>query len=369
MAHYTSLLDDRRSLPQLPYFSPNRTSPWTPQEPSPRSSTHYIPTPASFVNNPWNSVNFSCQPEYNARSGSTHYHPSSHRSVPYPSQYHSSARGSTPRSPPGLLEALGSRHPPSFTRPTSRAATTVSDSYSTPYADPDANAASPASSSLASPPPPPPALAPAPVKEEQPDNDGFIIDLASAAPLPLMLAPPTEVPLRATQASARMRRMMGVFRLNPFAMHTQGGRGVLAPWAGGEAGPLEEEPLIFEFQLEITPDVVEAEHADTGKKRLQPKLEEEDQAPLSDSRRGLSSLDAPGLRAFSPDFELDTQRTFSTEQSESNWELGYPPLSAFDPVSTYPRSLHPHQTNSRPPLPIPPRRWSLPQASGPDFVM
>ncbi|KAK7012716.1 hypothetical protein R3P38DRAFT_3324078 [Favolaschia claudopus] len=255
MAHYTSLLDDRRSLPQLPYFSPNRTSPITP-----------LPGLHSKV-------------------------------TTWPTR--------SPGQPPSSV-----LHPPNLTR-----SNTVSDSYSTPYADPDANAASPASSSLASPPPPPPALAPAPVKEEQPDNDGFIIDLASAAPLPLMLAPPTE-------ASARMRRMMGVFRLNPFAMHTQGGRGVLAPWAGGEAGPLEEEPLIFEFQLEITPDVVEAEHADTGKKRLQPKLEEEDQAPLSDSRRGLSSLDAPGLRAFSPDFEL-------IHSSESNWELGYPPLSAF----------------------------------------
>ncbi|KAJ3503322.1 hypothetical protein NLJ89_g8487 [Agrocybe chaxingu] len=82
------------------------------------------------------------------------------------------------------------------------------------------------------------------------------------------LAPPTEVPLRATQASKEMRRMMGVFRLNPFAMHslsmgTNGdgddhsglgsptsGAGA-APWCGGEARPLEEEPVMFEFQLDI----------------------------------------------------------------------------------------------------------------------
>ncbi|KAJ7269630.1 hypothetical protein C8J57DRAFT_1716689 [Mycena rebaudengoi] len=106
-----------------------------------------------------------------------------------------------------LLDAVGVFTPPS-TRPVSRA--TSSSLYSTPYAVPSlASSGSP----------------PAAVKEEQPDNDGFIIDLASA-PLPQALAPPTEVPHRATQASARMRRMMGVFRLNPFAMHAHGGRGV-----------------------------------------------------------------------------------------------------------------------------------------------
>jgi hypothetical protein len=47
--------------------------------------------------------------------------------------------------------------------------------------------------------------------------------------------------------------MMGVFRLNPFAMHSGEGRGFMpALWCGG--GPLEEEPLIFEFQLDIEDD-------------------------------------------------------------------------------------------------------------------
>ena len=69
------------------------------------------------------------------------------------------------------------------------------------------------------------------------------------------LAPPREVPLRATQASKEMRKMMGVFRLNPFAIpvHSGEGRGVMpALWCGG--GPLEEEPLIFEIQLDIDDD-------------------------------------------------------------------------------------------------------------------
>jgi hypothetical protein len=64
------------------------------------------------------------------------------------------------------------------------------------------------------------------------------------------MAPPTEVPLRATQASKAMRKMMGVFRLNPFSMHEGGGQ-AMSSWIGEDAGPLEEEPQIFEFQLDI----------------------------------------------------------------------------------------------------------------------
>jgi len=55
--------------------------------------------------------------------------------------------------------------------------------------------------------------------------------------------------------------MMGVFRLNPFAMHSlsvklEDNEDGLAwdedsqpPWCGGR--PLEEEPLMFEFQLDL----------------------------------------------------------------------------------------------------------------------
>lgn len=64
------------------------------------------------------------------------------------------------------------------------------------------------------------------------------------------LVPPTEVPLRATQASKAMRRMMGVFRLNPFSMHDSSVQST-SNWTGEEAGPLEEEPQMFEFQLHV----------------------------------------------------------------------------------------------------------------------
>ncbi|KAJ7108702.1 hypothetical protein C8R44DRAFT_937843 [Mycena epipterygia] len=269
-------------------------------------TSQYIPTPASFMN-PWNAVNFT-QPEYNTRSAPTHHH-----SVP--SRYPESSHRHVATPPSSLLDAISVYTPP-FTRPASRA--TASDAYSTPYGD--ANITSPESS--ASPPPP------VPVKEEQPDDDGFIIDLPSA-PFPQSLAPPTEVPLRATQASAPMRRMMGVFRLNPFAMHAHGGRGVPEPWAGGVARPLDEEPRIFEFQLELAEEMV-------------PKVED--------------GFDTTGLRAFSPDFELDTEQDSRRNEVEANWEL-FPALSAFNPVSAYPRALHGYHLD--PHFQPVPRRWAL----------
>ncbi|KAM6503348.1 hypothetical protein JOM56_000291 [Amanita muscaria] len=93
------------------------------------------------------------------------------------------------------------------------------------------------------------------VKVEQPDVDGcFVMELSAAQvntiSLSQSMAPPTEVPLRATHASEEMRKMMGRFRIDPFAIHNGEQRGVVASWCD-EACPLEEEPLIFEFQLDI----------------------------------------------------------------------------------------------------------------------
>ncbi|KAH8105586.1 hypothetical protein DFH11DRAFT_1834073 [Phellopilus nigrolimitatus] len=62
-------------------------------------------------------------------------------------------------------------------------------------------------------------------------------------------------PLRAVNASKEMRALMGVFRLDPFTtlngMPTKGLGGGSATWDGGEAGPLEYEPIMLEFQLYI----------------------------------------------------------------------------------------------------------------------
>ncbi|KAF7351370.1 hypothetical protein MSAN_01568500 [Mycena sanguinolenta] len=270
MSQYSStLLADRRSLPYFPedrayYSTSSRVAQWTPE---PSRTSHYIPTPASFL----------------------------------------------PRLPSSTHLAST---PPPFTRSSSEARTVSDNAHSTPYAD--ASTASPSPESSLSPPPS------TIVKEEQPDDDGFIMDLPVSA-LPQVLAPPTEVPLRATQASADMRRMMGVFRLNPFAIHARGGRGVLAPWAGGEARPLDEEPRIFEFQLDLLSDEEEL------------KLEDHGYHGALDARKPFS-LDTPGLRAFSPDFELGTEYTSDHYQlhhdpePESNWELGYP-----SPVGLRPR--------------------------------
>ncbi|ESK86356.1 hypothetical protein Moror_5023 [Moniliophthora roreri MCA 2997] len=64
------------------------------------------------------------------------------------------------------------------------------------------------------------------------------------------LAPPTQVPLRATQATPDMRAMMDSFRLNPFAMHSKPRTDVYMTWNGEEPRPLDEEPCLIEWQLD-----------------------------------------------------------------------------------------------------------------------
>jgi hypothetical protein len=86
------------------------------------------------------------------------------------------------------------------------------------------------------------------VKEEQEDvsvTAAFVFESSPSTPGPTNEGPrETQVPLRATQATKAMRKMMSVFRLNPFAV--QGS----AP-SVEEAGPLEEEGRLFEFQLRL----------------------------------------------------------------------------------------------------------------------
>ncbi|THV04146.1 hypothetical protein K435DRAFT_851141 [Dendrothele bispora CBS 962.96] len=66
------------------------------------------------------------------------------------------------------------------------------------------------------------------------------------------LALPIEVPLRATQVATEMRSTMHSLRLNPFTFHleaTNNDSSALT-WSGEEAKPLEEKPLVFEWQIE-----------------------------------------------------------------------------------------------------------------------
>lgn len=143
------------------------------------------------------------------------------------------------------------------------------------------------------------------VEPEDPDRC-FIMELSSMSPsfglsvsvMNQALAPPTEVPLRATQASKEMRKMMGVFRLNPFAIHSGEGRGVMpAPWCGG--GPLEEEPLIFEFQLDVEDD-----SGDRNEQFDHAGMSNACGAPGSRPTDSLGPEEEAQLRSFSPSFEL-----------------------------------------------------------------
>jgi hypothetical protein len=105
------------------------------------------------------------------------------------------------------------------------------------------------------------------------EGDWYPSSLADLHPAPA----PKCVPLRITGASADMRRQMGVFRLDPFAMHdgvhaavkrplSPGGNsgGLAAPsalrlrdqavcWNGEHAGPLKEPSVLVEFQVSPFP--------------------------------------------------------------------------------------------------------------------
>ncbi|CAK5274844.1 unnamed protein product [Mycena citricolor] len=362
MSHYSSKRNLPASAPSTSstYHASYNTAPraWPADSAAPSSlSTHpYIPTPASFVPS-WSAVNFSSLATSSYPSPVPDY--GSRRDIP---------------SPPYSFESL---YPSSFTRP----ASTVSDAYSaqpsTPY-DVSGGTASPASSIAPSSPPPIPYLSlpdlPA-IKQEQPDDDGFIVDLVPA-PGPQIYAPPTEVPLRASQASPRMRSMMNVFRLNPFAIHADGGRGVLAPWTRGEAHALDEEPQTFEFQVQLDAPLFDATDSDSDSGLFR-----------SPAAKREPELDTTGLRSFSPDFELDVDYAHpvhhhesgfhahhrrTSDDAESSWELGYPePSPAYEPLSTYHRpfpqlsnySVYPHMDQSdhrHARQAAAPRRWSHP---------
>ncbi|KIM46929.1 hypothetical protein M413DRAFT_7612 [Hebeloma cylindrosporum] len=162
------------------------------------------------------------------------------------------------------------------------------------------------------------------VKIEPNDPDGcFIMELAASGTcgggvglstpsaraaytlslLSQSLAPPTEVPLRATQASKEMKQMMGVFRLNPFAMHSLSVKledkedgfawdeDSQPPWCGGR--PLDEEPLMFEFQLDLNGSDGEEEDEQGATRHAE-----------ESGGMGLGAHELSQLRSFSPSFEL-----------------------------------------------------------------
>lgn len=173
-------------------------------------------------------------------------------------------------------------------------------------------------------------VSPGPVKAEPDEPEScFIMELSAPQSILTLksqsMAPPTEVPLRATGATPRMRKMMGVFRINPFTIHSGGGRGAApSPWHGAEARPLEEEPLTFEFQMSLGGS-------------LEPTKGED-------------------LRSFSPGFELHgmqdkgDQSEWGDHRSEAlftppSWDLEYPQSEEhFLPAESASVGLHPHRS-------------------------
>lgn len=108
-----------------------------------------------------------------------------------------------------------------------------------------------------SPPPASPSSAPAtpPIKEEDAEGS-FIIEVSVPADQPVT-SPMPEVPLRATHAPPKMRKMMYSFRLENFAMHDGIRSAATQPGPGGiEVGPLKQKPVLLEWQVELNEPLV-----------------------------------------------------------------------------------------------------------------
>ncbi|KAI0739161.1 hypothetical protein C8Q80DRAFT_234506 [Daedaleopsis nitida] len=112
--------------------------------------------------------------------------------------------------------------------------------------DPDAEAPTPPPSSHASTPP---------IKEEDAESS-FVIEVSVPAEQPTA-SPMPEVPLRATHAPPKMRKMMYSFRLENFAMHDGIRSAATQPGSGGiEVGPLKEEPVELQWQIDLDSSLV-----------------------------------------------------------------------------------------------------------------
>ncbi|KAL4067032.1 hypothetical protein V8B97DRAFT_2009681 [Scleroderma yunnanense] len=219
----------------------------------------------------WSSPPSSSSIPYSSATCSGYRHPAS---IDHHGDYHQpSQRSIIPSSQPSLAACLSSPSPP-YSRHHPNHPRSINSSFNSPwvaggglYAVDNTDASNSeltpkCTSSATSPSPRPPSSTTSSAlskrelqKSDQEDpvgSDCFVMEFSGSASAQASssLAPPTEVPLRATQASKAMRRMMGVFRLNPFSMHDSSIQSTTT-WTGEEAGPLEEEPQMFEFQLHV----------------------------------------------------------------------------------------------------------------------
>ncbi|KZP07701.1 hypothetical protein FIBSPDRAFT_965421 [Athelia psychrophila] len=152
------------------------------------------------------------------------------------------------------------------------------------------------------------------------NDDGFIQDISHLSgisqPQPFEhLVPPSEVPLRATGATKDMRKLMSVFRLNPFSIHPHSGHGVSDPLMNGErAGPLTEEPRYINFQLNggYNTDNVECQsHGELPRREI--KILEDDKGKASPWAGSNDASPVPSWQ--SPEGSLDRPRPLSPHAS------------------------------------------------------
>lgn len=187
---------------------------------------------------------------------------------------------------------------------------------------------------------PPPAPTYAQVKTEEEDYEGgFIFELASDAPptMPMLDSMP-EVPLRATHAPKEMRKLMGSFRLDPFAMHN----GVKSAASqsvplGIEVGPLREPPVVFEWQVELAyPLVPRSPHWSPEAQGLHAFEDDEEKwdsamdvySEVFDDDEGLQDPDVAFQTVMTPAQAIgwsvaysDSQSIVSTSSSPSNYPV------------------------------------------------
>ncbi|TBU55348.1 hypothetical protein BD310DRAFT_826045 [Dichomitus squalens] len=218
-----------------------------------------------------------------------------------------------------------------------------------------------------------------PIKTEDPDG-GLVIEVSVPAQ-PVSGAMP-EVPLRATHAVPEMKRMMYAFRLENFAMHDGIKSAAVQPGSGGiEVGPLKEQPVELEWQVQLDAPLVADEEEDAfryptapraqGKTAARPSTLYRQDTPVSPRQTGrggyvsmgsaspASSLDYPSAvendawdassgygsvagtsaRSGPPSTSSPSFPSVMTPAQSLNWD--YQPGEASIPPSTYRRQPQP----------------------------
>ncbi|PCH39435.1 hypothetical protein WOLCODRAFT_167961 [Wolfiporia cocos MD-104 SS10] len=160
-----------------------------------------------------------------------------------------------------------------------------------------------------------------PVKTEEDAEGSFIFEQpAPSAALGRDVAAAfesmPEVPLRATGASKEMRKMMGAFRLDPFAMHNGiRSAAVAAPPPGIEVGPLREEPRLIEFQVHLDAPLVPPTPPGSPGAMLYSLADEDDEEKWAP---------ASALSGTAYSFEEDAQfEPLMTPAQSLNWSMGF----------------------------------------------